>query len=537
MFGRQAIGMMWDFAEPAFCEMLLAILSHARDILIEVLARGSSDSILGHVEQASATAHPLPDDAASAIVTDPPYYDAVPYAYLSDFFYVWLRRTLADVHPCSSAKAGVPKGCRDRRRSPAPTEQETKDIAFYERELTKAFAEGRRVLAPIGRRDDRLRQQDHGLVGKRSSRPSSSRLDHHRFLAHRHRDGNPRCRAGASAARLFRPPRLPPTRAPRRLGSDGRDRRLARRTRRTAAAECTNGCRDLPRKASSGRTPSSPASARRWKSSPGTPAWRRPAARRSRSRSTWSTSGRPCPRRPLADLPRRGAAGLEPDARLTAMWLWTLSAGETDTGGDSTPDEEPDEEPDDDDEESNGRAAKASGFTLEFDAARKIAQGLGIHLEASDTVVEVKGEHGPSAPRRRTDQAPLRQGHGQPPRTEEEKRPRGLPQGDGGRFAGPDGRSGDEIGPPKPGATVLDRLHQAMILFGTGAGRGAEDVPRRRRAPARTPASGSSPNRCPPSTRPAPTRSAGSRRAGPQEGAWVLKLFSRLPRRQVGDGR
>ena len=37
----------------------------------------------------------LPNDAASAFVTDPPYYDAVPYAYLSDFFYVWMRRTLA----------------------------------------------------------------------------------------------------------------------------------------------------------------------------------------------------------------------------------------------------------------------------------------------------------------------------------------------------------------------------------------------------------------------------------------------------------
>ena len=41
--------------------------------------------------------HPLPDDSAHAFVTDPPYYDAVPYADLSDFFYVWLRRSLADV--------------------------------------------------------------------------------------------------------------------------------------------------------------------------------------------------------------------------------------------------------------------------------------------------------------------------------------------------------------------------------------------------------------------------------------------------------
>ena len=42
------------------------------------------------------------------LLTDPPYYDAVPYAYLSDYFYVWLRRTLANVHPDLLRDAGVP---------------------------------------------------------------------------------------------------------------------------------------------------------------------------------------------------------------------------------------------------------------------------------------------------------------------------------------------------------------------------------------------------------------------------------------------
>ncbi len=60
---------------------------------------GDTSGSQGHVEQASATNNPLPDDAASAFVTDPPHYDAVPYAYLSDFFYVSMRRTLADGHP------------------------------------------------------------------------------------------------------------------------------------------------------------------------------------------------------------------------------------------------------------------------------------------------------------------------------------------------------------------------------------------------------------------------------------------------------
>ena len=58
---------------------------------------------------ASATAHPLPDDSAPALITDPPYYDAVPYAYLSDFFYVWLRRSLADIHPELFATQLTPK--------------------------------------------------------------------------------------------------------------------------------------------------------------------------------------------------------------------------------------------------------------------------------------------------------------------------------------------------------------------------------------------------------------------------------------------
>jgi len=44
--------------------------------------------------QGSATELPYPDDYFDAVFTDPPYYDNVPYADLSDFFYVWLKRTV-----------------------------------------------------------------------------------------------------------------------------------------------------------------------------------------------------------------------------------------------------------------------------------------------------------------------------------------------------------------------------------------------------------------------------------------------------------
>src|SRR5690606_15948367 len=83
------------------------------------------------------------------------------------------------------------------------------------------------------------------------------------------------------------------------------------------------------------------------------------------------------------------AAGLEPDARLTAMWLWTISASNSPANGDGKV-EESDEEPSEEDEE--GKVEASSGFTLEYDAARKIAQGLGVHLEKSISIVEVKGD-------------------------------------------------------------------------------------------------------------------------------------------------
>src|SRR5436853_3430953 len=68
-------------------------------------------------------------------------------------------------------------------------------------------------------------------------------------------------------------------------------------------------------------------------------------------------------------------SGFEEDARLTAMWLWTISTGLS--GNSETSEEEEDEE----DEEVSSTKPKLIGFVLEYDAARKIAQGLGAHME------------------------------------------------------------------------------------------------------------------------------------------------------------
>jgi adenine-specific DNA methylase len=92
LFGRQAIPMVWDFAEP--CSVARAAGSwHS---MAERSAAGISSAFVGSrsgtVDIADATAHPLPDESAAIWFTDPPYYDAIPYADLSDFFLVWLKR-------------------------------------------------------------------------------------------------------------------------------------------------------------------------------------------------------------------------------------------------------------------------------------------------------------------------------------------------------------------------------------------------------------------------------------------------------------
>ena len=107
-FTRQAIGMVWDFAEPYVFADAAGNFSVTFDTMLEVLASTTrASAVKGHSEQACATANPLPDHSASAIVTDPPYYDSVPYAHLSDFFYVWMRRALAESHPTLFRDEGV----------------------------------------------------------------------------------------------------------------------------------------------------------------------------------------------------------------------------------------------------------------------------------------------------------------------------------------------------------------------------------------------------------------------------------------------
>jgi putative DNA methylase len=84
-FGRQALGIIWDFAEANPFGDISGSWDRCIGYITEVIEHNTDIKIQGNVNQSSATTHPLPDDSASAFVTDPPYYDAVPFADLSDF--------------------------------------------------------------------------------------------------------------------------------------------------------------------------------------------------------------------------------------------------------------------------------------------------------------------------------------------------------------------------------------------------------------------------------------------------------------------
>ena len=107
LFSKQAIPMVWDYAELNPFSQIGGGVSASVEIVAGALNGCNSKGVPGHVRQLDAVS--IPRAAPSVISTDPPYYDNVPYADLSDFFYVWLRRSLRSVFPDLFATLAVPK--------------------------------------------------------------------------------------------------------------------------------------------------------------------------------------------------------------------------------------------------------------------------------------------------------------------------------------------------------------------------------------------------------------------------------------------
>jgi putative DNA methylase len=149
VFGRQALPMLWDYCENVPVGTHGGTWEHRLSEIVAVVQGLHSDSCSAQVLNSSATALPWPDNFFDAVLTDPPYYDNVPYSDLSDFFYVWLKRTIGDLYPELFATPLTPKS---EEIVQDPNRQGGREAAraFFEQMLTQAFREIHRVLKPDG---------------------------------------------------------------------------------------------------------------------------------------------------------------------------------------------------------------------------------------------------------------------------------------------------------------------------------------------------------------------------------------------------
>ena len=151
--GRQALAMTWDYAEvnifggnadwDSAMHWILNVLFHLSQF------SPIPNTLSPKVIQSSATELPYPDNYFDAVFTDPPYYDNINYAELSDFFYVWLKRTIGDLYPDLFSTPMVPK-TEEIVSNPVRHGNKKKAKQFFEDMITKAFKEIHRVLKPDG---------------------------------------------------------------------------------------------------------------------------------------------------------------------------------------------------------------------------------------------------------------------------------------------------------------------------------------------------------------------------------------------------
>ena len=470
-FGRQALPIMWDFAEIVVIGDQASNFSAALDWVREVVEQRVKGTT-AQVQSADATDHPLPDQTTGVWFTDPPYYDAIPYSDLSDFFLVWLKRTLPE-HPLLRDPFDL-----DNRLSPKTAEavqDETKQVngrpkdrEWFEETMAAAFAEGRRVLSEDGvgsvvfahkttegweallsgltrggwtitgswpiatERPGRLRSQDSAALAtsvhlicrpRPEDAPIGDWADVLRELPVRVADWIERLQGeGIRGADLV-------------FACIGPALEIFSRYRAVETAE--------------GDTIRLP----------------------DYLEKVWEVVGRAALQQVLGTAEaqaRNGLSGaLEEDARLTALFLWTLQ---------STTPAEGQEQDDEADEEAVAKA-KATGFALPFDVVRRFAQPMGIDLDSwTDRIIgqekgvvrllpvaeragKLFGEEG-AADIAWLEESATRRDPLQRELFSEQAEDAALMV----RERRPEYGSAEE----GPGDTTLDRVHQAMLLQSSG---------------------------------------------------------------------
>jgi hypothetical protein len=499
-FGRAALPIIWDFCEgfpltqtSGGFEGALDWVRFVAEALMPVLSK------TGQVHNADARANILPDGSGSIWFTDPPYYDAVPYADLSDFFFVWLRRTLPD-HPLlsNSFESGSPLTPKcpeivqdEAKRTP---DGRAKDKAHFEESMGEVFATGRRALSEEGvgavvfahKTTEGWEALISGMLDGGWTVTASWPIT-------TERPGRLRAQESAAlAASIHLVCRPRPEKAgiggweeilselPNRIG-DWMERLSGEGIRGADLVfSCIGPALELFSKYDNVET-----------------AEGREVKLDEFLAKVWEVVGRTALQQILGTAEaraRNGAAGaLEEDARLTALFLWTLQStnGEVRSQKSGVRSEGDEEETEDEEEEKDGGKAK-KGYVLIYDVARRFAQPLGIHLENWEgRIIETKkgvvrlipvaeraeqlfGQAGTEAVARAIErsrgespQIALFPDEERVPETPIEARKAGR-----GRSAGlqaGSGGAGLKPGATQPReATTLDRVHAAMLLQAGG---------------------------------------------------------------------
>ena len=149
-FGRQALQMVWDYAETAPLNANAASWQTCLNVVVDEIGALTKIPASANAARGSAFSIPQQDESMDAVITDPPYYDNVPYADISDYFYVWMKRSLGPLFPEHFSTECTPKkgeAIADPRRSGG-----NRDLAIksYEQMMAQAFSEARRVLKTNG---------------------------------------------------------------------------------------------------------------------------------------------------------------------------------------------------------------------------------------------------------------------------------------------------------------------------------------------------------------------------------------------------
>ena len=376
VFSRQALPIVWDFSEGNPFSESTGNYGGAVDWVADVVESWPGSNS-GQVQQSTAVDHPLPSHSGGYVVHRPPYYDAVPYADLSDFFLVWLKRTLPNHplmrNPFEPDDVLSPKTQEAVQDETKFSDGQPKNREWFEKTMAEAFAEGRRVLHDEGigavvfahKTTEGWEALLSGMIqggwtitgswpiatemGSRLRAMDSAALATSIHLICRPRPEDAPIGEWADVLREL----------PGRVGDwmqrlEGEDIRGA-----DLVFACIGPALEIYSRYRRVETPDG-----------------HEVILPEYLERVWEVVGREALKQVLGTAEaqaRNGAAGaLEEDARLTALFLWTMqSTAETADNGVASDADEDDETP----------QARVSGFSLPFDVARRFAQPLGIHLE------------------------------------------------------------------------------------------------------------------------------------------------------------